>query len=229
MRGKVGSKGATSIRSGYDRWASVYDHDANPMPALEAPLVREQVGDVRGMSALDLGCGTGRHALWLSASGAAVTAVDFSAEMLVQAQSKVGAETIHFIEHDLHDRLPLSDQAFQLVVSGLVLEHIVDLGAFFGEVRRVLCPGGQAVLSTMHPAMFLRGSQARFTDPDSGEIIQPGSYAHQTSDFIRAALGAGLRLTHLGEHSPDASFASSYPRCEKYVGWPMVLLLSFTA
>jgi hypothetical protein len=29
----------------------------------------------------------------------------------------------------------------------------------------------------MHPAMFLRGSQARFTDPSSGELVQPGNLA----------------------------------------------------
>lgn len=225
----VSSEDSSSIRSGYDRWALVYDDDANPMPALEAPLVRARVGDVRGLDALDLGCGTGRHAVWLAQSGATVTAVDFSAEMLARARSKAGAEAVRFVEHDLHERLPLGYRQFDLVVSGLVLEHIVDLSAFFGEVQRVLRPNGRAVLSTMHPAMFLRGSQARFTDPDSGEIVEPGSYAHQTCDFIAAALEAGLKLTHLGEHSPDAALASRYPRCEKYVGWPMVLLLSFVA
>jgi hypothetical protein len=29
----------SGIRSGYDRWAAVYDHDANPLLALEEPVV----------------------------------------------------------------------------------------------------------------------------------------------------------------------------------------------
>jgi malonyl-CoA O-methyltransferase len=70
-------KTSLSIRAGYDRWALVYDHDLNPLPALEEPIMREAIGDVRGLTVLDLGCGTGRHALWLAASGAAVTALDF--------------------------------------------------------------------------------------------------------------------------------------------------------
>ena len=46
-------------QAGYDRWAAIYDHDANPLQALEGPRVRELLGDVRGLTVLDLGCGTG--------------------------------------------------------------------------------------------------------------------------------------------------------------------------
>ena len=59
------SEGPTSVRNGYDRWAAVYDHDANPLQALEEPIVRDAIGDPHGLDVLDLGCGTGRHALWL--------------------------------------------------------------------------------------------------------------------------------------------------------------------
>jgi malonyl-CoA O-methyltransferase len=216
---------SSGIRNGYDRWASVYDHDANPLPSLEEPIVREQLGSVRGLAVLDLGCGTGRHALWLASAGAIVTAVDFSEGMLAQARRKPGANAVRFVVHDIHKHLPFENGFFDRVVSGLVLEHIEDLQHFFFEVRRVLCPGGRAFLTAMHPAMFLRGSQARFTDPDSGEIVQPGSYSHQISDFVMAGLRNNLSLLHLGEHSPNAEFASRYPRCEKYIGWPMLLVL----
>lgn len=81
----------SAVRDGYDRWARVYDHDANPLPALEAPHVRAAFGDVRGRDVLDLGCGTGRHTAWLAESGARVTAVDFSEGMLEHARRKVRA------------------------------------------------------------------------------------------------------------------------------------------
>jgi malonyl-CoA O-methyltransferase len=76
----------SSVRGGYDRWAVVYDHDGNPLQGLEEPAVRAAVGDVRGLNILDLGCGTGRHSLWLAAAGATVTAVDFSEGMLAEAR-----------------------------------------------------------------------------------------------------------------------------------------------
>ncbi len=216
-----------TIRSGYDRWSSVYDDDANPLPALEEPLVRGKLGSVQGLTVLDLGCGTGRHALWLAKAGANVTAVDFSEGMLAQALRKPGADAVRFVVHDIEKRLPFENDFFDRVVSGLVLEHIEDLHQFFSEVHRVLRPGGLALLTAMHPAMFLRGIQARFTDPDTGESVQPGSYPHQISDFVMAALRNNLTLLHLAEHSPDAEFASYYPRAEKYIGWPMLLILEF--
>jgi SAM-dependent methyltransferase len=215
----------SSVSRGYDRWASVYDHDLNPLPALEEPVFRAAVGDVGGLSAADLGCGTGRHAIWLAGRGAAVTAIDFSEGMLAVARAKPGAERVKFLTHDLNLSLPLLDGAFDLVVSGLVLEHLRDLDGFFREARRIIRPSGCAIVSAMHPAMFLRGSQARFTDPNSGEVIQPGSLPHQMGDFVMAAIAAGFRLDGVGEYAPDAEFAARYPRAAKYVGWPMLVLL----
>src|SRR5439155_11744717 len=94
---------------------------------------RAALGAVRGLTVLDLGCGTGRHALWLAGKGADVTAVDFSPDMLAEARRTPGAETVRFVVHDLHEPLPFADGTFDLVVSGLVLEHLRELGGFFRQ------------------------------------------------------------------------------------------------
>jgi ubiquinone/menaquinone biosynthesis C-methylase UbiE len=213
------------VRAGYDRWAAVYDTERNPLLALEEPRVRRALGAVHGLAVLDLGCGTGRHALWLARRGAHVTAVDFSEGMLARARRKPGAARIRFLVHDVHRRLPFPDRAFDLVVSGLVLEHVRDLRRFFGEARRVLRPGGRAVVSAMHPAMFLRGTQARFTDPATGRKVQPGSVPHSIADFVTAALGVGFSLEAIGEYAPDARLGRRFPRANKYLGWPMLVVL----
>ncbi len=215
-----------SVRLGYDRWAVVYDHDANPLPALEEPFVRDALGSVVGLSVLDLGCGTGRHALWLAAAGARVTAVDFSEGMLSEARGKPGAQAVSWLAHDLHTPLPFPPATFDRLVSGLVLEHLQDLPAFFGEAHRVLRAEGRAVVSAMHPAMMLRDSQARFTDPASGTIVQPGSLPHTLGDMVMAALAAGFSIEGIQESAPDAAFAARYPRAEKYVGWPMLVVFT---
>lgn len=218
-----------TVAAGYDRWASLYDHDGNPMQGLEQPLVWDAAGDVAGLTLLDLGCGTGRHALRFAAAGAVVTAVDFSAGMLDEARRKPHADRVSFQQRDLQEPLPFAAAAFDLAVSGLVLEHLPDPSAFFREMRRVLKRGGRAIVSNMHPAMFLRDAQAQFTDPATGLRVRPGSLRHSVSDLLMAALRAGFSLEEVSEHAPDESFAEGFPRAAKYVGWPMLVLLKLRA
>lgn len=219
----------SGVRDGYDRWAPVYDHDGNPLPALEEPHVRRALGDVRGCRVLDLGCGTGRHTAWLAGAGAHVTAADFSEKMLERARRKVRRTDVRFVVHDLHEPLPFGDASFDGVVSGLVLEHLRDLDGFFREARRVLTLRGRAVVSAMHPAMFLRESRARFTDPQTGEVVAPGSVPHGLGDFVMATVRAGLALTDVGEYAPNAVFVRQYPRAASYEGWPMLVVLAMEA
>ena len=81
----------------------------------------------------------------------------------------------------------------------------------------------------MHPAMFLRGTMARFTDPESGEVVVPGSFPHSVGAFVMAAVRAGFRLEAVDEFAPDAELAARFPRAEKYLGWPMLVLLRLRA
>jgi malonyl-CoA O-methyltransferase len=214
-----------STREGYDRWAEVYDSDGNPLLALEEPQVRRWLGPVAGLRVLDLGCGTGRHTHWLAAGGALVTAVDFSEGMLRKARMKVAGNNVAFVAHDLHQPLPFCDGAFDRIVCGLVLDHVEDLGKFFRESRRLLQPHGLAVFSVMHPALMLRGVQARFYDPISGVETRPASQPHQLSDYVMAAVRGGLALEFVGEYVVEPELARDFPRAEKYLGWPLLLVM----
>jgi len=212
-------------RAGYDRWAEVYDEEDNPLVMLEERYLGRLVGKVAGLRVADIGCGTGRHALRWAAAGARVTAVDFSEAMLQRARAKAGAEAVTFIRHDLAKRFPLESGAFDRVCCCLVLDHIGQLKRFFGELRRLCGAGGCVVISVMHPAMSLRGVQARFIDPGSGRRVSLASHAHQMSDYLMAAVRAGLEVEHVSEHAADAALAARSPRAGKYLGWPMLLMM----
>jgi ubiquinone/menaquinone biosynthesis C-methylase UbiE len=215
-------------REGYDRWAEIYDGEDNPLIRLEERFLPDVLGELRGLDVVDLGCGTGRHAVAAAAAGARVTAVDFADAMLARARAKRGADAVRFVVHDLTRPLPFADGAFDVALSCLVLEHIADLGAFFREVRRVCRPGGRAVLTAMHPAMMLRGITARFADPATGRDVRPRSYANQLSDYVMAATRAGWRFEHLGEHAVDEQLAATTPRAQRYLGWPLLVVMRLT-
>ena len=77
----------------------------------------------------------------------------------------------------------------------------------------------------MHPALMLKGVQARFYDPATGRDTRPASVPHQVSAYVNAAREAGLALLRIGESPVDKKLAASVPRAEKYLGWPLLLWL----
>src|SRR4029077_227297 len=110
-----------STREGYDRWAEIYDVEQNPLISLEEPEVDRLLGDVGGLDIVDVGCGTGRHAVRLAARGANVVGVDFSDGMLARAREKDGASAVRWVAHDVNALpLPLADRAFDRVLCALV-------------------------------------------------------------------------------------------------------------
>ncbi len=216
-------------QQGYDRWSCVYDDEDNPLVRLEHEQFELVMSDVRGLRVLDAGCGTGRHALSLARSGAQVTAIDFSGGMLARARAKSGAQAVDFLQHDLQSPLPFADGQFDRVVSGLVVDHITNLADYFTELRRVCRPDGFVLITVMHPALNLRGVQARFTDPDTGALVLPASRRHRVSDYVMAALNSGLCIRRMQEHLVDERLAARSDRARRYLGWPMLLLFELTA
>jgi ubiquinone/menaquinone biosynthesis C-methylase UbiE len=214
-----------STREGYDLWATIYDEEDNPLIALEEAEVPRLLGDVRGLAVADIGCGTGRHALALAAAGAAVTAIDLSGGMIAKARAKAAPGAVRFVQANLEKPLPLASTAFDRILSCLVLDHVANLDGLFAELRRICRPGGFIVISVMHPAMMLRGIQARFTDPATGREIRPASAPNQICDYVMAATRAGLTFGAMSEHSVTEALAARSPRAQKYLHWPLLLMM----
>ncbi len=103
--------------------------------------------DVAGLQVLDLATGTGGTAARLATAGARVTAVDLSPRSLQVAQDTARRQsvTVRFLCADVL-RLPLPDQAFDLVVSLSVMHYFHRPQPFLAEVNRVLRPGGWALI-----------------------------------------------------------------------------------
>ena len=213
-------------REGYDRWAATYDTMGNWLLELEEPEVDRALGDVEGRDVLDVGAGTGRHAVRLAERGGRVTAIDFSEEMLARARQKAGADRVRWLVHDVARPLPFAASSFDRVLSALVLEHIPveQLTSFFGDLGRVTKDDGIIVVTAMHPAMFLKGVSANFRD-ESGEV-RPRSYPATLSDYVMGAVHAGLMIVALGERSVDEGLVARNDRARKWLDWPALFVMT---
>jgi ubiquinone/menaquinone biosynthesis C-methylase UbiE len=96
------------------------------------------VAGARGLT-LDLGCGTGRN-LPLYAGDVRVIGIDPSSDGLARARRRApGALLVRAAA----EALPFRDDAFDTVVSGLVLCSVTDPPRALAEARRVLRAGGE--------------------------------------------------------------------------------------
>lgn len=184
---------------GFDRLAGDYDRlrpaDAAWQALLEVVWIE---GDLAGRRVLDVGCGTGRLAAELAGRGAKVWGVDPSAEMLAEARRRVGRSV--GLKQGPAEALPFQDGWFERAVLRLVV-HLVDRGRTLPEVRRVLAPGGLAVIATFRPEHFERiwlarffpslaeVDRARFPEPPAlvRELEEAGFASVRTVDVSQAA------------------------------------------
>jgi len=75
----------------------------------------------------------------------------------------------------------------------------------------------------MHPAMVLRGVQARFVDPERGSRVYPKSHPYQISDYLNAAVEADLEIRRVVESACGAQHVEVSDRARKYKDWPLLL------
>ncbi|MEZ5965308.1 MAG: ubiquinone/menaquinone biosynthesis methyltransferase [Planctomycetota bacterium] len=107
-------------------------------------LVR-RVGIARGVSALDVCCGTGDLARAMRRAGAKVIGVDFCQEMVALAARKAGPDTGAYAVGDAL-QLPFPDAAFDVATVAFGIRNVADPVVGLREMARVCRPGGRVVV-----------------------------------------------------------------------------------
>lgn len=106
---------------------------------------------------LDVGTGTGVVAVTAARTGARVTAVDLTPELLVVARENghiAGYPEIAWTEGDA-EKLPFADASFDVVLSQFGHMFAPRPDVTIAEMRRVLKPGGRIAFATWPPEHFV--------------------------------------------------------------------------
>ncbi|MEA1896918.1 MAG: class I SAM-dependent methyltransferase [Bacteroidota bacterium] len=117
-----------------------------------------------GKKILEIGCGTGEFTKRIVPSGADITAIDISPDLLEVARETIPNATVRFHIQNV-EKLDFEDGCFDVVIGSSILHHL-NLKPALKEIYRVLKIGGVVV----------------FTEPN---MVNPQIWMERNIIFIR--------------------------------------------
>jgi len=118
------------------------------------------IGDVAGLTALELGSGTCNCGIALTRKGATVTCLDVSEEQLKTGKqvAKKARVEINTVCSDMADLSVFDSNSFDIAISMSAEMYVEDFSKVCSEVNRVLKNNGRFIFSTTHPFMSCIGA-----------------------------------------------------------------------
>ena len=140
--------------------------------------------DMRGMRAVELGCGTGYVSSWMARRGAEVTGIDASEAQLRTARRFAERHGLALtLVHGDAESTPFGDASFDFAISEYGAATWCDPYRWVPEAHRLLVPGGRLVFLGNHPLLAIcmsadgHGVAPEFARPYRGLYRQDWSNA----------------------------------------------------
>jgi ubiquinone/menaquinone biosynthesis C-methylase UbiE len=132
----------------FDQLAPTWDKELTPERLQRLGNIVKELGIKPGYYVLDIGSGTGVLLPFLIAEvgdEGKIVALDFSAEMLVQAQTKNFPPVVGLVQADVLT-IPLPDNSVDLAICNSAFPHFSDKAKALKEIARVLRNKGRLVI-----------------------------------------------------------------------------------
>ncbi len=177
-------------------YAETYDKEGFTQGTLgECDFIEAEIGGDRSLPVLDIGCGTGRHAIELAKRGYRVTGVDLSPSQIARAREKAKAAAVQvdFRVGDARDlrfsgefglALIICEGAFSLMETDKMNYRILEGAA--GALR----PGGKLILTALSALFPLRHSLQDFLN----ENLEEGTISALEFDLMTFRVRSTLTL-----------------------------------
>lgn len=136
------------------------------------PIVEKLIEPLAPGRAIDLGCGRGRHVVWLAAQGWETTGLDFSEVGIQHTKQALDAKGLEatLIQSDLDGWTP-EPESFELVLSSFMHFAPEVRAALWRKIAVSLAPGGHLVLIAHHPDNTGHGPKDPAVLYDADEVV----------------------------------------------------------
>ncbi len=233
----------TINRSGWDRIASdFYGAAALPNYGPFAPTETDLnlLGEVRGKTVLEIGCGSGHSLLYLAGRGASeLWGIDLSAKQIELAASllREHSHSAQLMNSPMEQNPGVPEGYFDLAISIYALGWTTDLAGTLALIYAYLKPGGCFVFSWEHPFYSCLDYQSgtyvvkeRYREQIVIEQHWHGVpiviHQRQLSTFINTALTTGFQIERLIEGEANIALTSeSDYRPERWYSVPRAKLV----
>jgi len=194
-----------NLRDVYDRRALEYQyHGPQGPPSRKQRGILKHWQGLAGLRLLEVGCGDGPYLAWASRQETAgVVGADISPLILREARGRVTQEghagIVRLAAADAVS-LPFADASFDRLLATQVIEHVPRHEAALREMRRVLRPGGELVISTDHRdnrVTQILGWPTRLVRRMLGRAEHHPAFLHRAytrSEFLTLVRSAGLEV-----------------------------------
>lgn len=170
---------------GYDQVAKQYQKMQKYLDEFEQDKLFPLLGNLENKIVLDVGVGTGRLTKKLIKSGADLTVLDISKQMLKILQKKIKKDIKVVLGNA--ENLPFVDNSFDIVLATFLIVHLKNLDKFFNEVYRTLKPGGKFVFSNIN-------QKEPIPVKTKNNFIQIESFYHRPQKVVNSLEKLGFKI-----------------------------------